>query len=315
MGEWSGTKVLITGAGGFIGSNLARRFLVEGARVTAVVRPGSEPWRLADILHRLDLVVADVTDHTAVRTSIGNRSPEIVFHLAITYGHPQTSDQRLAQLHTSVLGTFAVIEACLEAGVPRLVHLGSSTEYRAADAPMDESVPLEPRSFRGMAKAQASHLVGYYARALGLPACILRPFSVYGPWEAMDRLIPRLLCAGLTGQEVALTDPGFRHDFVFVDDVVEAAMAAALRELAPGQALNIGTGQDYSNEEVAGLVAELVGRPLKVKLGAHPPSPVDRSHWRADPSAARRLLGWEPRYTLREGLRVHLEWMRDRLGL
>jgi nucleoside-diphosphate-sugar epimerase len=313
--SWAGSRVLITGGNGFIGSNLVRRLVDCGASVSVVVRPGSDLWRLRGMESHLRVYWADVTDAVAVLRIVSELRPDVVFHTAVKGGHPRSAGESAVILHTSVFGTFSILEACLQAGVPRIVHLGGSTEYRTSAEAMDETVPLEPDTFRGVAKALASHLVAYYARSRGLPVCILRPFSVYGPWESMERFIPRLLVAALTGEELALAGPGFRHDFVFVGDLVEAMLRAGLASLAPGQILNIGSGEEYTNEEMVDTVSRLVGRPVKVKLGAHPPSPTDRPHWRADASLAKRLLGWQPRYGLAEGLAVHLRWMRDYLEI
>ncbi len=311
----TGPRVLITGGNGFMGSNLARRLLGEDADLFVTVSPGSELWRLKDIADKLKIRWLDVTDLEAVRQTLSEVAPDIVFHTAMRHGHPRTAEEKQLTLLVSAVGTFALLEACSQVGVARLIHLGGSTEYCPSLRAMGEKLPLEPNSFRGMAKMLASQIVSYYARVHELPVVVIRPFTVYGPWEAFDRFIPRLLVKALNDEEIALAGPGLRHDYVFVADVVEALVRSSVANLCPGQSINIGSGQEYTNEEVAELVSKLVGRPLRVRLGSYPPSPTDRPHWKADITLARRLIGFRPQYPLREGLRVHLEWLRCYLGL
>lgn len=189
--------------------------------------------------------------------------------------------------------------------------MGGGVEYGFSPRPIRERDPLRPRTGRGIAKAAASVVVGFYARSLQLPAVILRPFSVYGPWEPPARLIPTLLRAAIKGEAVALTAGTARHDFVFVEDVVEAALLAATRPLKPGTALNVGTGVQWTNEEVASLVEAVTGRPLRIEKGKHPGSPADTEFWAADMSKTRRLLRWSPRFDLRSGLEATLRWMEE----
>lgn len=166
-------------------------------------------------------------------------------------------------------------------------------------------------TFRGLAKATASMVASWYALHGGLNVTILRFFSVYGPWESPSRFIPTVLRAAIRGEEIRLTAPGFRHDFVFVEDVVAACLRAAEAELASGEVFNIGSGQQWANEEVVALVERLVGHRLPVRVGAYPAQPPDTHHWQANIAKARALLGWAPAHSLEEGLRKTLTWMQE----
>jgi len=309
MGGARGRIVLVTGGSGFMGANLTRRLVQEGARVHLLVRPGSNLARLTGIVDSVSLHFAELLDFASVRTTLGKVRPSWVFHLAAKGGHPSTPEERLEALRCSFLGTANLLEAVREVGVSRFIHTGSSLEYGRLPRPAREQDALRPHTARGIAKAAASTLVLFYARAYAVPAVILRPFSVYGPWEPPGRLIPTLLRAAFSGEEVPLTAPGFRHDFVFVEDVVEACLRLAAARIRPGDSFNVGTGKQWTNEDVAALVEALTGRTLRLQIGARPPSPPDTSCWVASVEKLQRRLGWRPQWDLPAGLRATLDWM------
>lgn len=309
MADLQGAPILITGGAGFIGAHLTRRLLEAGARVHLIVRPGTDLRRLAGMMDQVSIHRGDLLDAGEVREVVTNVRPRWIFHLAVRRGHPRTPEERLELLRSSLMGTAHVLEAARYVGIARLIHIGSSLEYGPYPRAIRERDPLRPTTDRGVAKATASLLVAFYARAFGLPAVILRPFYVYGPGEPPEQLIPTLLRAALTGEEVRLTAPGYRHDFVFVEDVAEACLRAATRSVRPGEAFNIGTGIQWTNEEVAAWVEFITGRSLRLRIGAHPPSPPDTSCWVADIRKAQRRLQWSPRWDLPAGLRRTLEWI------
>ncbi|MBO9360888.1 MAG: NAD-dependent epimerase/dehydratase family protein [Thermoflexus sp.] len=310
MADLQGAPILITGGAGFIGAHLTRRLLEAGAQVHLIVRPGTDLRRLAGMMDQVSIHRGDLLDAGEVREVVTNVRPRWIFHLAARRGHPCTPEERLELLRSSLMGTAHLLEAARDAGIARFIHMGSSLEYGPYPRAIREGDPLRPITDRGVAKAVASVLVAFYARAFGLPAVILRPFSVYGPGQHPEQLIPTLLRAALTGEEVRLTAPGYRHDFVFVEDVVEACLRAAMRSVRPGESFNIGTGIQWTNEEVAAWVESITGRSLRLRIGAHLPSPPDTSCWVADIRKAQRRLQWSPRWDLPAGLRRTLEWMQ-----
>ncbi|MCS7182294.1 MAG: NAD-dependent epimerase/dehydratase family protein [Thermoanaerobaculum sp.] len=302
--------VLVTGAGGFLGSRLAQRLFQEGAEVHACLRPGGDRSRLSDLPEGVVVHQVDLRDGEAVLALWAAVRPVYVFHAAASRGHPQEPHQRLAVLQGSLCTTANVLEAAVYCKVRRLVHLGSSLEYGWLARPIRERDPLRPNTPRGLAKAAASALVQLYAKHAGVSAVILRPFSVYGPGEAKDRFIPKLLQAAMDGKALPLAPGEVRHDFVYVEDVVEACLRAACRSLRPGTVLNVGTGRQWTLEEVVTLVESLIGKPVRLLRGAYPNSPCDASCWVADMGKTRRVLGWEPRVTLEDGLQRTLRWMQ-----
>ena len=292
--------ILITGATGFIGSRLLARLTAAGGNCHAVSRrPGSLPLGAT-------FVQADLRQPDEAAAVVRSIRPRLLFHCAMMAGHPNTGQERLEALQTSVLGTAALAEAAAECGTQRFVFTGSFLVYRRQQGALPETSPMEPHTFRGAAKAGAALWLQQFARSCAFPAVELRIFSVYGPGEPQRRFIPTLLRAAAAGSPMPLL-PGPSHDFVHVDDVVTAALAAADTPLPPGAVFNIAGGRSWRNEEVVEAAARALGRPIQVDRNAYPPSPADASSWLADISAAAAGLGWKPAYTLEDGLRQTYE--------
>jgi nucleoside-diphosphate-sugar epimerase len=278
-------RALVTGGGGFVGAHLCARLAADGWDVVAPTR--SE---------------VDLADPQAIAELAGNADPDVVFDLAATRAEA-TPAQRAATMAVNAWSGARVVDAVGER-CRVVVRLGSSTEYAETDGPMDEATPLRPRGFFGATKAAGSLLLTATAAARGMRSAVLRAFQVYGPDDKPHRLVPTVLRAARTGEVLPLTGPGMRRDWVYVDDVVEACVRAALADhLPPGQVLNIGTGVQTANEALVALVERVTGRRVQVAVGAHPGCPWDAASWVSDPSLAADLLGWEAKTTLEEGLR------------
>jgi nucleoside-diphosphate-sugar epimerase len=310
-----GTSVLVTGAAGFLGANLVRRLVELGCEIHALVRHSTELWRIDEVRSRLMLHHADVLDPRTLGTAFDRARPDFVFHLASVGGHPVEPHRIREMLRTSVEGTYNVLVAAADIGVRQLVHVASALEYRPATRALRETDPLRPTTIRGVAKASATLLALMIGKPTGLRPAVLRPFSVYGPWEAASHLIPTTVVAALRGYEMALTPPGYRRDLVYVDDVVDACLLAAVSDAGAGEVINIGSGEERSNEEIVELIRAVAGGDFPVDVGAYPLQPPDTAHWIADITKADRLLGWKPRYDLRTGLEETVAWLRQHLEL
>jgi nucleoside-diphosphate-sugar epimerase len=306
-----GAAVLVTGAAGFVGANLCRSLLARGASVAALVRPGSEPWRLAGCDTGLRTCAVDLADLPGLERIAREVGPRFVFHLAAGPHRPLDRATRLAAVQTDVVGTAHLLEALRPLSFERLVQLGSSLEYGPHEEPLVETLRDEPTTLRGATKAAATLLCQSFARS-GRPALVLRPTSVYGPWEPEDRLVPTALRAALGDGRIDLTGPDVRRDMVYVDDVVEACLCALAAKDIDGAVINVGAGRQWSNEEIVAAVGVATGRTLAVRSGAFPRRVSDTSHWVAEIGKAKRLLGWEPRHDLASGIAATLAWRRVR---
>jgi nucleoside-diphosphate-sugar epimerase len=239
-------------------------------------------------------------------------APTHVVSAAMPTGHATTSQTRRASVEVGVVATALLLDLAVELAVRRFVHVGSSLEYGPSDRPLREDDPLRPATFRGVVKAAASILCLQRARTGELSAVVVRPFSVYGPWEREERLLPTALRAALRGRPLALTEGDPVHDFVFVDDVVDG-IVDALRadDQVTGRAVNLGTGVETSNREVLPIVERVTGRRIELARKPHPPRPADARHWSANPALARDLLCWVAKTDLERGLAATASWMEN----
>jgi len=311
MTDLRDARVLVTGASGFLGANLVRALVAQGASVTGTIRPSSGLWRLESEQTRLNLEVVDVVDPEMVQAIVDRVRPEIVFHLAFPPGYPEQAEARSDMLRTGVLGTTALLESAARIGVSRFIQVGSSLEYGSKDRPLREQDPLQPGTFRGAVKAACSLLCRYYARQEGIPIVILRVFTAYGLWEPRSRLVPSAFLAALRDQSLPLTPPGIRHDLVYVADLVEACLRSATLAAEGCTELNIGSGRSWTNEAVVRLVQDIVGRKVRVLPNAYPLRPVDLDRRVADTSRAVKVLAWRPRFSLRQGLEQMYSWLKE----
>lgn len=271
--------------------------LADGRRVVALIRPGSESWRLEGL--DVELVEADVRE--AVPGGF-----KLVFHLAAHGAYSWQEDEEAIR-ETNVRGT----ENALAAG-DRVVVAGSSSEYGPKPHAPSEDEPLGPNSAYAAAKAAGTVL------ALEHGAVVLRLYSAYGPWEEPNRLVPTLLGRALRDELPPLVSPRVARDFVYVDDVSEAFVRAADAE--PGRVYNVGSGRQATVAEVVEAVRKLAGVQAEPRWGSMPNRRWDTETWIANPERIRRELGWQAWTGLGEGLRRTLDWLeseapRERYGL
>jgi nucleoside-diphosphate-sugar epimerase len=301
-------RALVTGANGFIGANLVRRLLDRGDDVHAVSRPGSDGWRLTGVdgaLHHVDL-----TDAAAVAALVAAVRPDSVFHLAAHGAYSWQSDTERI-FATNLGATVNLLGACREGGVASFVHAGSSSEYGYKDhAPGEEEAP-EPNSDYAVAKAAATMYCQLIDRESDMCAVTLRLYSIYGPWEEANRLVPRLVIEGLDGRLPALVDPDVARDFVYVEDAVDAFLLAAEADHPrPGAVYNIAGGAQTTIGDLVATTRELLEIDAEPQWGSMERRGWDTSVWIGDPARAAEELGWQPRHDLGQGISRTVEWFR-----
>lgn len=312
MIDIGGTRILVTGGSGFIGCNLLPALLTRNAEVHVIVREKSNLSRIREVIPGITLYRHNLCDGRGTARLLRSINPEFIFHLAKTGGRPD--DDPVKVFKTNVTGTFALLQAAREAGCRSLIHFGSSMEYGPKKRAMKEDDVLDPATFYGASKAAASFLVQSYAKKHIVHATILRLFGVYGCWDAPWRLIPTAIRAALNGEELAMTPPGYRRDWLFVEDVVDASLLALESRAPSGSVINIGSGRDVTHEHVVKTIERLVGKQIRLRKGAYPPRVWDVTCWRADTRNAERLLGWRPKHTLRSGLEKTISWTLNHLS-
>jgi nucleoside-diphosphate-sugar epimerase len=301
-------KACVTGGAGFIGSHLVDRLAADGHEVVVIdnLATGSRE-NLARSLRAIEFVEADIRDASAVRRAL--RGVEVVFHLAALAAVQRSVEDPAEVTAVNVDGTVNVLVAARDEGARRVVFASSSSVYGAApELPMRETMPLDPRSPYAATKAAGESFLLAFQTTYGLEGIALRYFNIYGPRQSgrsrYAAVVPRFLEALRRGERPVIYGDGHQsRDFTFVSDVAEACLkAATARREATGGAINVGCGEQVSIRDLADRVGEAVGRPANPLF--EPPLPGESRHTAADLGRARDLLGWRPRVTLPEGLRL-----------
>ena len=303
-------RVLLTGAGGFVGAVLARRLLAAGDEVHVLLKSATTRWRLAGVQADLRVQEVDLQDEDGVRRAAEAAKPEVVYHLAAHGAYPFQTDPD-GIIATNILGTWNLIKALARTDYEVFVNTGSSSEYGFKDFAMRETDLLEPNSYYAVAKCAQTLLCQHVARTEKKPITTFRLFSVYGPYEEPSRLVPTLIQRCLQGQDLALVPPETARDFVYVDDVVDAFLRTGELSRLRGDIINIGTGVQSTIRDVVEAIVQHTGARVECRWGAMQPRIWDSSTWVADCTKAKTLLGWRARTSLNEGLSRTVAFVRS----
>lgn len=319
MDSLSGSKVLVTGAAGFIGSHLAQRLLKDGAHVRALLRYDSQNrvGHLAELSRaeseNVEIVRGDLKDPEAVARAVEDCAT--VFHLGALIAIPFSYQNPTDYVQTNVVGTLHVLNACAKSKVTRLVHTSTSEVYGTAlQIPITLDHPRQAQSPYSASKIAADALAVSYARSFELPVVILRPFNTFGPRQSPRAVIPTIVRQALAGDIIRLGSTHPTRDFLYVEDTVSAFVAAATADLTPGTELHVGTGREISIGDVVARVGKALGKSLKVESEDRRVRPEASEVERliCDYSTAKQLMGWSPRVSFDDGLREVIAWVQYR---
>lgn len=316
--SWAGKKVLVTGAGGFIGSHLCEALVGAGARVTAFMRYSSRSdWGnlehlSADKRAALRVVSGNVEDaHFVLRAVEGH---DVVFHLAALITIPHSYVAPSSYPRTNVEGTLNVLEAARSHRTPRVVHTSTSETYGTAQyTPIDEKHPLTAQSPYAASKIGADKIAESYFRAFGVPVATLRPFNTYGPRQSARGIVPSIVSQALAGKEVRVGNVGPVRDLTFVADTVRAFLAIATCDAAIGETVNAGSGTAVAIGELARKILAILGKDLPLVVDAERVRPESSEVHQlvCDARKAASLLGWSPGVSLEDGLAQTIAFVRD----
>lgn len=314
-------KILITGAGGFIASHLTEELVKLGYEVRALVNYNSRSswgWLETipkDIIKNLKVILADIRDPFAVRKAVAGC--DYVYHLAALIAIPYSYMAPASYIEVNVKGTLHVLQACLDEGIKRLVHTSTSEVYGTAQyVPIDEKHPLVGQSPYSASKIAADKLVESYFLSFSLPVAIIRPFNTFGPRQSARAVIPTIITQILSGAKVIrLGSLAPIRDFNYVKDIVSGFMAVAASDQTIGQVINIGRGEGISIGELTQLIQEICESKVHIELEDQRirPEKSEVMQLMCDNSRAREILGWYPRYSLRQGLEETISWIRNHL--
>jgi len=315
---WTSKRVVVTGAGGFIGSHLAEQLVRAGARVTAVVRYNSrgddgtlrylEPAvRQSLIVHRIDLADADATRQAL-------KGAQVVFHLAAFVGIPYSYANPHDTIRNNVLSTLNVLSVGREAGFEKLIQTSTSEVYGSArQIPIPETHPLQPQSPYSASKIATDHIALSYHYSYDLPVAVVRPFNTFGPRQSARAVLPTVIAQALAGGDIKVGATTTTRDFTYVDDTVCGFLLAAESAGSTGEVINIGTGRETSVADAIAQIVAVVGKSNRIVPDAARlrPEKSEVSRLCADISKADRLLGFRPQVSFEEGIRRTVAWIAE----
>jgi NAD dependent epimerase/dehydratase len=311
-------QVLVTGAGGFIGSHLTERLVELGAHTRAFIHYNSMgTWGWLDqspLKGEIQIIAGDISDRDSVRKAM--HGVEVVFHLAALIGIPYSYYAPASYVRTNIEGTLNVLQVAREANVERVAHTSTSEVYGTAQyVPIDEQHPLQGQSPYSATKIGADKLAEAFYRSFELPVVTVRPFNTYGPRQSARAVIPTIITQCLVGGVVRLGNVHPTRDFNYVADTVEGFIAAVNSPQALGRVVNVGSGKEISIGDLAHKIVGLVGKSVKIESQEERMRPEESEVERlcASNTRAKEMLGWVPRYSLDEGLRLTINWIGERL--
>lgn len=307
------TKVLVTGADGFIGSHLTEALLSAGYQVRALSYYNSfNDWGWLEGMNNpdLEIVSGDVRDPDFCRHI--TRGCSLVFHLAALIAIPYSYVAPDSYVDTNIRGTLNMLQAARDCNVERIVVTSTSEVYGTAlYVPIDENHPRQPQSPYSATKIGADALAKSFYNAFELPVVIARPFNTYGPRQSARAIIPTIITQIAAGhREIKVGDLTPTRDFNFVTDTAAGFIALATAPGIEGREINIATGREVTMEETLHTIARLMDADIKWV--------TDPERIRPSKSEVRRLLGdnklitsltdWRPRISLEEGLSKTIDW-------
>lgn len=315
-------RVLVTGAGGFIGSHLTEHLVELGANVKAFVRYNSRnDWGLLELLpkeklNKIEVIMGDLKDADAVRHA--TEGVDIIFHLGSLIAIPYSYIHPRETIETNILGALNVLTAAKESDIEKIVHTSTSEVYGTARyVPIDEEHPLQGQSPYSASKIGADKIAESFYRSFDLPVAIIRPFNTYGPRQSARAVIPTIITQALTKEKIFLGSLQPTRDYTYVKDVAEAFTKVAESPKSAGEVINIGSNFEISIGDLANKIFSLAGKNAEIVTDPTRVRPQDSEVERlwCDNTKAKKILKWAPTTSLDEGLKKTIEWISDHTHL
>lgn len=314
-------KVLVTGAGGFIGSHLTETLVENGFSVKAFVRYNSKNnwgWlESSKIKNEIEVVSGDIRDYDSVYGALKNC--DAVFHLAALIGIPYSYVSPKAYIETNITGTYNILQAAKELGTAQTLITSTSETYGTAQyVPIDEAHPAVGQSPYSATKISADQIAVSYFRSFELPVKIIRPFNTYGPRQSARAVIPTIISQILAGKtKLNLGSLAPTRDLTFVKDTCKGFLAIYKSDKLYGEAVNIGMNHEISVGDMVKLIADIIGVKIQIE--------TEETRVRPKKSEVERLMcnnekilkntNWKPDYNLKKGLTETIEWIKNNLNI
>lgn len=318
--ELTGKTILVTGAGGFIGSHLAEALAESGAQVLAFLRYNSKndigfikeiPMEKRE---NIKVFHGDVREPESIELAI--KGAQIVFNLAAHVGVPYSYIHPRQVLETNTLGALNILTAAKNQGVEKLIQLSTSEVYGAAEyLPVDEKHPTRSLSPYSASKIGAESIALSFYHSFGMPVTVVRPFNIYGPRQSTRAVIPTIITQALTRNKIHLGSLDSTRDFSFVRDTVDCLLKIATAKDGAGEIFNVGSGVETSIKELVDTVVKILDRDIETTVDEERlrPEKSQISRLCCDNSKVRKATGWAPKVTLEDGLRQSIEYISGRI--
>jgi NAD dependent epimerase/dehydratase len=320
--DWTHETVLVTGAGGFIGSHLVEHLVNLGAKVKAFVRYNSRGDRgllelvPSSVQTEIEFIMGDLRDADAVKRAV--EGSDLVFHLGAIIAIPYSYIHPCDVIETNVMGTLNVLNAARLHNVARVIHTSTSEVYGTAQyAPIDERHPLQGQSPYSASKIGADKIAESFCLSFELPVVTVRPFNTYGPRQSARAVIPTIITQALSRDAVSLGALHPVRDLNYVSDTVEGFVKAAEAKDVIGAVINLGSGLEITIGDLAARIIGLIGRDVAIKADETRlrPERSEVNRLVANAKEAYRMLGWESTVNLDEGLRRTINWISDHMDM
>lgn len=302
-------NILVTGGTGFVGANLVHRLVKEGHKPHVLIRKESNLWRIQHIKSKIHIIETDLQNNKLLARQVSRIKPTHIFHLA-TYGAAQGVQKDTIETYKqNILSSVNLMDICCKQGFEQYINVGSSSEYGLKKAAMKERDMARPVNHYGVTKAAITSAASVFSTTYKLSISTLRLFSPYGYWEDKKRFIPSLIAASIEGKVAILSNPVYVRDFIFIDDVIDIFMffLASMKQYC--DVFNIGSGKQYTLQQVVDEVKELSHNNLKIAWNRRISNQQEPKFWKAGIIKAQNEFNWIPKTTLKEGLKKTYQWI------
>ena len=305
-------KVLITGATGFIGANLAKRLFAEKYEVHILIRKNSDIWRLKNFISKLNVHFVDLKEREKLFETIEQIQPEIIFHLASQVIHLGFNPEYKDLIENNFISTINLIDACDNIDYECFINTGTSSEYGLKGKPMQEDMVCNPINIYGITKNAATKYGQFIAKTKNKPIISLRIFSPYGPYDQKDRLITQSIVKALRNENLNLTNPTSVRDYIFIDDIVDLYIKSINHaKKFKGEIFNVGTGIQKNVKMVVENIIKITKSQSQINWGGRGKIKNNNQIWVADIKKTKKAFNWKPTHNLEGGLKKTIKWFEN----
>lgn len=313
-------KILVTGAGGFIGSNLVEKLIKKNFNVTALVQysvDNNYGWldKIDFKKNKPKIITGDICDGIFVDKICKNI--DYIIHLAALISIPYSYRSPLSYIHTNILGTTNLLDSCRKHKIKHFIHTSTSEVYGSAKyVPIDENHPLNAQSPYAASKIAADQICLSFHKSFNLPVTIIRPFNTFGPRQSLRAVIPTILYQTNKKNSVQLGNINSKRDFTFVDDTVDAFILAINKKKTIGEVINLGTGHEFSIKDVLNATSKILNKRINVITTKERfrPKKSEVNRLLSNNRKAKKILGWKPKFVGKKGfleaIKLTLKWVK-----